>query len=103
VHAGIEGARRHGVAVVVGRTDKDVTERVVCGVCWIFLREGEGISMREWLGGGKREWIEMAGGSGYRDTEVIYTESGEDIHPIPLFPCNTTLTFVRSVPAESVP
>jgi hypothetical protein len=56
--------------MVVGRTGKDVTKRVVCGVCWVFLREGEDISMRDWLGGGTREWKKMAGGIGYRDRGV---------------------------------
>jgi hypothetical protein len=54
-HAGIEGARRHRVAVTVGRTGKDVTERVVCGVCGICLHEKEGIDMSLWLGGSMRE------------------------------------------------
>jgi hypothetical protein len=69
-HAGIEGARRHAVAVVAGRTGKDVSERGVCGVCGICLHEEERIGMSLRLGGGMREWKKTAGGSGYRDKGV---------------------------------
>jgi hypothetical protein len=69
-HAGIEGARRHKVAVAVGRTGKDGSERGVCGVCGICLHEKEGIDMSLWLGGGMREWNKTAGGSEYRDRGV---------------------------------
>jgi hypothetical protein len=59
--------------------------------------------MREWLGGGKREWIKMASGGGYSDRGVNIRREENDIHAVPLFPSNTTLAFVnRSLPSDSV-
>jgi hypothetical protein len=97
-HAVIEGARCHGVVVAVGRTGKDVTERVVCGICWICLREGEGISimrewMREWLGDGRREWIKMARGGGYHNRGVNIRREERRHTSYPTLPFQHNLGF----------
>jgi hypothetical protein len=38
--------------------------------------------MRDWLGGGTREWNKMAGGSGYRDRGVNIQREESNIHAV---------------------